>query len=43
MVSWDVEVEGRQWRRNALSETCDIALPSFYVITWSTWVYELFG
>jgi hypothetical protein len=33
MVSWDVEVEGRQLRRNALPETCDNALPSFYVIT----------
>ena len=34
MISWDVEVEGRQWRRNALPETCDIAFPSFYEIIW---------
>ena len=33
-VRRDGEVEGRHWRRNALPETCDIAFPSFYEVTW---------
>ena len=31
MIRWVVEVEGRQWCRNTLFETCDIDFQSFCV------------